>query len=139
MKRATTVVVSLLGGAFVGLIVTVALAVLLAPYLWPAPLVALPIAVVVGVWTVGPTYVWLTYRAERRETGTVTERTSRRLRGVAGALAGLLLVGGLAGAFTYVSAGGLAEATFTGVPVGVVGALVAGYLATRTDGGTGDH
>ena len=139
MKRSTTVVVSLLGGALVGLLVTVALTVLLAPYLWPAPLVALPIAVVVGVWTVGATYVWITARAERRETGTVTARTSRRLRGVAGALAGLLIIGGLAGAFTYVSAGGIAAATFTGVPVGVLGALVAGYLAIRTGGETGDH
>ena len=75
----------------------------------------------------------------RRETGTVTARTSQRLRGVVGALAGLLFVGGLAGVFTYVSAGGLAAATFTGVPVGVVGTLVVGYLATRIGGGTGDH
>jgi hypothetical protein len=42
-----------------------------------------------------------------------------------------LLVGGLTGAFTYIPTGGLAAATFTGVPVGVVGALVAGYPATR--------
>jgi hypothetical protein len=139
MKRTATVVVSLLGGALVGLLLTAALTGLLAPYLWPAPLVALPVAVVLGVWTAGFVYVWLTARAERRETGTATARTSRRLRGLAGALAGLLLVGGLAGAFTYASAGGIAAATFTGVPVGVVGALVAGYLATRTGGGSLEH
>jgi hypothetical protein len=98
MKRATTVIVSLLDGALVGLLVTVALTALLAPYLWPAPLVSLPTAVV-EVWSVEFVYVWL----------------------------------------TYLAAGGLAAATFTGVPAGIVGALVAGYLATRTGGGTVDH
>jgi len=127
---------STLAGGLSFLIVAVALIEVLAPYVWPAPLVALPVAIIAGVTALGGTYIGLSYRIERRRDGDVSEQTRRRLRGSLGALGGFVLGGGLACVTILWSTGGIAAATFTAIPVGVAGAAIGGFIAIRSGGGS---
>jgi len=123
---------SLLAGVLAFAVVGVAVTELLAPYVWPSAMLGLPAGLVAGTVAVPLTYLGLTVLNERRETGRATARTRRRLRTLAGATAGFLVVGGLAMGVLWTQAVGLAAAMlFVGFPAGLLGAAVAGYLAFR--------
>jgi hypothetical protein len=123
---------SLLAGVLAFAVVGVGVTALLDPYVWPSALLGLPAGLVAGTVALPLTYLGLTARGERRETGRVSARTGRRLRTLAGATVGFLVVGGLAMAVVWTMAVSLATAmVFVGFPAGLLGAVVAGYLAFR--------
>ena len=123
---------SLLVGVLAFAVVGVGVTALLDPYVWPSALLGLPAGLVAGTVALPLTYLGLTSWSERRETGRASAKTRRRLRTLVGATAGFLVVGGLSMAVVWTMAVGLATAiVFVGVPAGLLGAVVAGYLAFR--------
>ena len=123
---------SLLVGVLAFAVVGVGVTALLDPYVWPSALLGLPAGLVAGTVALPLTYLGVTYWSERRETGRASAKTRRRLRTLVGATAGFLVVGGLSMAVVWTMAVGLATAiVFVGVPAGLLGAVVAGYLAFR--------
>mgnify|MGYP000135606211 CR=1 FL=1 len=123
---------SLLAAVLVFAAVGIGVTALLDPYLWPSAMLGLPAGLLAGTVALPLTYLGLTYRDEQRETGRASARTRRRLRTLAGATAGFLVVGGLALAVVWTQAVAFAGAMlFVGVPAGLVGAVVGGYLAFR--------
>jgi hypothetical protein len=124
--------VSLLAGVLAFAVVGVGVTAALDPYVWPSALLGLPAGLVAGTVALPLTYLGLTYWSEQRETGQASAKTRRRLRTLVGATVGFLVVGGLAMAVVWTMAVGLATAmVFVGVPAGLLGAAVAGYLAFR--------
>jgi hypothetical protein len=130
------ILLSILAGGLSFLISAGALIEVLAPYMWPAPLVALPVAVVAGVTALGGVYIGLSCRIEQRRDGDLSEQIRRRLRGSLGAFGGFVLGGGLACVTVLWSAGGIAAATFTAIPVGIAGAATGGFMPIRSGGGS---
>ncbi|WP_135303720.1 hypothetical protein [Haloarcula amylovorans] len=125
-------VVSLLAGILAFAIVGVGVTEALAPHVWPSAMLGLPAGFVAGMVALPLTYLGLTYRTERRATGHASVRTRRRLRTFAGATVGFVVGGGLAMGVVWTQAIGLATAiVFVGFPVGLLSAVVAGYLAFR--------
>jgi hypothetical protein len=128
VKSITSLLVGMLAFAVVGIGVTEALA----PYVWPSAMLGLPAGLIAGAVALPLTYLGLTYWSERRETGEASAKTRRRLRTLAGATVGFVGGGGLAVAVVSTQAVPLASAMlFAGFPVGVLSAMVVGYLAYR--------
>lgn len=126
--------VSLVVGGLVFVVAGIGVTEALGPYVWPAAMIGLPVGIVAAAVAVPLTYLGLSYRAERRATGRASAKTRRRLRTLAGATVGFVCGGGLAMAILWTQAVGLAAAlAFGGLPVGLLSALVTGYLAFRWD------
>jgi len=138
MNKLVKSIASLLVGILAFVVVGVAVTEALSPYVWPSLMLGVPAGLVAGAVALPLTYLGLTYWGERRETGQASEKTRRRLRSLAGATVGFAGGGGLAVAVVWTQAVGLASAMlFAGVPVGVLSAVVVGYLAYRS--GPGDQ
>lgn len=127
MQRRTALVSLLAGIAAFGL-GTVTVTAALDPYVWPSLLVGLPVGVVLGVSTLLVTSVGVAYRDERRDAGTVSVRTRRRLWATLTAVVVGIVVGGAAVAALATQAIGLALALVVGLAVGVVAGVVAALL-----------
>ncbi|WP_152042310.1 hypothetical protein [Salinigranum salinum] len=80
MHTVTKAGLSLLVDTIAVLVVTIGVTEALTPYVWPALLLGLPIGVALGVVAVAFTFVGLTARAERADTGSVSREAARRLR-----------------------------------------------------------
>ncbi|APW99605.1 hypothetical protein CHINAEXTREME_18325 [Halobiforma lacisalsi AJ5] len=129
-------VLKLVGSLFVGvlafLVVGIGVTEALDPYVWPSLMLGLPAGLVAGIALIPLTYLGFTYREEVAATGQASERTARRLRATVAGIAGFVVGGGLATAALSTGAVGLATAMlFGGLPVGLVVAAVAAFLASR--------
>lgn len=124
---------SLLAGAVAALLVGVGVTEALAPHVWPSLLLGLPAGLAAGVGTVPLAYLGLTAWTERRDTGSVSARTGRRLRTTLVALA----AGVVTTAFVVIAAAagpvGLATATLVALVAGVVAATLAALLISRRE------
>lgn len=130
VKGLASLVVGVLGFLVVGIGVTE----LLDPYVWPSLMLGLPVGLVVGIALIPLTYLSLTYREERRATGTASENTVRRFWTTTAALFGFVTGGGLAVVVLSTQAMGLASAILlAGFPVGIVSGVLAAYLVFRRD------
>lgn len=132
-------VVKLLGSLFVGVVGFLAVGIgvteALDPYVWPSLMLGLPAGLVAGVALALLAFLGLTYREEVAATGRASERTMRRLRGAVGGILGFVAGGGIAMAILWTQAVGLATAMlFGGLPVGIVVAALAAFLAARRGG-----
>jgi hypothetical protein len=124
--------VSLLVGVAGFVVVTVGVTEALAPHVWPALMLGLPAGAVAGVVGAALAFVGLTARAERRETGSVSTRTARRLWATLAAAAAGVVVGVSTVAILATQAVGLATAILLGgVPAALVAAAVAALLVVR--------
>lgn len=136
MNKILNIAASLVVGVLVSVAVGVGVTEMLDPYVWPSLMLGLPAGLVAGAVALPLTYIGLTARSERRETGSVSTRTRRQLRTLISATAGFVVGGGLAMAVLWTQAVGLATAMLFGAaPVGLVTAAVAGYLAFRSKPG----
>lgn len=132
MNKILKSIVSLLAGALAFVVIGVGVTEALDPYVWPSAMLGLPAGIVAGMIVLPLTYLGLTYWSEQRETGQASARTRRRLSTLAGATIGFVVGGGLAMAVISTQAVGLASAMlFAGFPVGLLSAIVGGYLAFR--------
>lgn len=132
MKPILGVVLSLLVGVATFLTAFVVATELLAPYVWPALLVSLPVACVAGVAGVGLAFLGLRYRAEKIQHGRATPRTVARLGGFAVGIVAFALAGASATAVLGALGVSLVAAMLVGgFPVGTLVGLVAGYLTGR--------
>jgi len=124
--------VSFLAGILVFAVVGVGVTEALAQYVWPSAMLGLPAGLVAGTVSVPLTYLGLSYREERRETGAASAVTRRRLRTLGGATAGFVLGWGISTTAFMTQGVGLATAMIlVGFPVGVFAAVTVGYLAFR--------
>lgn len=123
---------SLLVGVLSFVVVGVGVTEALAPYIWPSALIGVPAGLLAGTISIPITYLGVTYWSERRKTGQASATTRRRLRTVVGASLGFIGGGGFAVALLSTQAVGIAAAMiFAGLPVGLLAAVVAGYLTFR--------
>ena len=124
--------VSLATGIVAFVVVGVAVSELLVSYIWPSTMVGLPAGVFAGTVSILLTYLGLTYWDERRTTGEASPTTRRRLRTLFGAIVGFVVGGVLTVSVLWTMAVGLGTAMFfVGVPVGLLSAVVAGFIAFR--------
>jgi hypothetical protein len=128
---------SLVAGAVVGLFAGIGATAALAPHVWPSLLLGVPAGLAVGGGTALFAYVGLTAWAERRDTGSVSARTGRRLRATLVALAAGVVTAALVATVAAVGGGGVAAATLVALVAGVVTAALAALLVSRREGGTG--
>lgn len=132
MNKILKSVASLLAGVLAFVVVGVGVTEALDPYIWPSAMLGLPAGIIAGMVALPLTYLGLTYWGEERETGQASAKTRRRLWTLVGATAGFIIGGGLAMAVISMQAVGLASAIlFAGFPVGLLSAIVVGYLAFR--------
>jgi hypothetical protein len=125
---------SLLAGAVAFVVVFVGLAAALDPYVWPSALVALPIALALGVATVVLADVGLRYRAARAAPDATADGIDRARARFLGALAGtaaFLVVGTLAAvvAGTVLTFSSLVAVLFVGFPAGLFAAVLVALTA----------
>ncbi|HKJ58498.1 MAG TPA: hypothetical protein VKA37_04660 [Halobacteriales archaeon] len=132
MTKLTRAIGSLVVGGIAFVVVGVGVTEGLAPYIWPSAMLGLPAGLVAGVATVAMAYLGLTYRAERAEAGRASTRTVARFWATAAAILAFVLAGGAAMLVLAAGAVGLATAMLLGgLPIGIVAALVAGYVVDR--------
>lgn len=132
MNTTVKAAASLGAGILAFVVVGVAVSELLAPYVWPSTMIGLPAGVFAGSISIPLTYVGLTYWEEKRTTGQATPTTRRRLRTLFGAIVGFVVGAGLTVSVLWTMAVGLGTAMFfVGVPVGLLSAVVAGFIAFR--------
>lgn len=132
MGKLTRAIGSLVVGVLAFVVVGVGITGALAPYIWPSAMLGLPAGLVAGVATAALGYLWFTYRAERASAGQASARTTARLWATLAAVLAFVLVGGAATVVLLAGAVGLAVAMLTGgLPIGVVAAVMAGYIVSR--------
>jgi Zn-dependent protease len=132
MNRFPRALLSVAVGVLVFLGVTVAVTEGLTAYVWPSLMVGVPAGVVAGVAAVPLVFFRLAARAERRNTGQVSERTRRNLSVTAAAITGFVGGSGLAVAVAMTQAVGLATAILVAaIPAGLLTAVVAGIVVAR--------
>ncbi|TQQ81949.1 hypothetical protein [Halonotius roseus] len=132
MNRLARSLVSVVVGVFVFLGVTVAVTEGLTAYVWPSLMIGVPAGVVAGVAAVPLVFFRLAARAERRNTGQVSERTRRNLSVTAAAITGFVGGSGLTLAVAMTQAVGLATAILVAaLPAGVLTAAVVGLVVAR--------
>lgn len=127
-RNALRVLLALLAGVVVFGLGTVVVTEALDPFVWPSLLVGLPVGVVLGASATLITYVGEGYRVERRDTGTVSARTRRRLRATLAAVGGGVVVGGAGVALLANQAVGVALALLVGLGLGLAGGVVSGSV-----------
>lgn len=134
-----TALVSLLAGVVAFSLGTVVVTEALDPYVWPSLLVGLPVGVGLGLSTVLVAYVSIGYLQERRDTGSVSAQTRRRLWTIIAAVVAAIVVGGATAGLLATQAVGVATALFAGIPVGTVAAVLAAavvwYVGREESGG----
>lgn len=125
-------VFALLVGVGIFLATLVATTELLTPYVWPALLVSLPIAVVAGCLGIGYTYLGLRYRDERNATGSPAPQTVAFLGGFSAAALGFVVTVAVVTAVLGAFAVPLFTATLlVGFPAGILVGAVVGLLVVR--------
>jgi putative flippase GtrA len=139
MTKLATSIVSLLVGVLAFAVVGVGVTEALASRIWLSAMIGLPAGIIAGAIATPLTYLGVRYWRERQEMGRASATTRRRLRTLIGATVGFLVGGGLAMAIVSTQAVPLASSMlFAGFPVGLLSALVVGYLTFRrgpSDGG----
>jgi hypothetical protein len=126
---------SLLAGVAAFLLVGLGVTEALAPHVWLSLLLGLPAGLAAGMGTVPLAYLGLTAWAERRDTGSVSARTGRRLRTTLVALAAGVLTAASVVAVAAVGGVGLATATLVALVAGVVAATLAALFVSRYERG----
>ena len=132
MNTITKSLASLLVGVLSFVVVGVGVTEALAPYIWPSALIGVPAGLLAGTVSIPITYLGVTYWSERRETGQASATTRRRLRTVVGASLGFIGGSVLGVVILSTQAIGIATAIiFAGLPIGLLAAVVVGYLTFR--------
>jgi hypothetical protein len=132
MHTIARAIVSLLAGVLSFAVVGVGVTEALAPHIWLSAMIGLPAGLIAGAIATPLTYLGLIYWSEHREMGRASATTRRRLRTLLGASAGFVVGGG--GAVVLLSTQALPLASsllFAGLPIGLLSALVVGYLTFR--------
>lgn len=130
---------SLLAGVVAFGLGTVGVTEALDPYVWPSLMLGLPVGLVLGVSTTLVAYAGSTYRAERRETGSVSLRTRRWWWATLAAVGAGVVGGGLAVGVLATQAVGLALALLVGLGVALLAAAVGAVLAWYVGGARGER
>ncbi|RBI64320.1 hypothetical protein DMJ13_07525 [halophilic archaeon] len=138
MNTYARAIVSLLVGGVGFLVGLVVATELLTPYVWPALLVSLPVALVAGVLAAGLTYGGLSYREQQARYGEPSPRTVAALGAlVVGTAAFVVTAPVVAYALGFASVPLATALLFGGLPVGLIASAVGAAVGASYAGRSG--